>query len=314
MQDPPLANDGPSGSARSLVDSTMFSSQALGSELPRRSRRLSGPMRTVAVTLGIFLMSTAYALAAPLGSPPDEPEHWRYAWGALTGQDVATGEVTVPRSLTGYPGACFNESPEVGASCADEITPDPEQVASGTSALLYPTLYYRLVGWPLLLSPAETGLLGARVVSAAVVAIVWGVAFAPWLGRSAWLMRASLLLAVTPSALYFAGMISPQGLELASLAAVWSLTVTVFLGLRRGLYRDLPVWVQLAWPAISMVACLTRVLSWWWVLVAVAACWVALRPPLRRDRRAWLALAIVGVAIVSRAVVFLLRSLSFEVS
>ena len=62
------------------------------------------------------------------------------------------------------------------------------------------------------------------------------------------------------------------------------------------------------WPAC------TRVLSWWWVLVAIAACWVALRPPLRRDRRAWLALAIVGVAIVSRAVVFLLRSLSFGVS
>ena len=63
-----------------------------------------------------------------------------------------------------------------------------------------------------------------------------------------------------------------------------------------------------------MVACRTRVLGWWWVVVAIAAFWVALRPPLRRDRTAWLALAIVGVAIVSRAVVFLLRSLLFEVS
>jgi hypothetical protein len=289
-------------------NSIRLSPPALPTDVPGSFRRVRTRARALPpallVAVGVFLMSVAFSWGAPLGSAPDEPDHWRYAWGVVTGQDTSTLSVTVPRSLAGNNAKCFNERPEISAACAAPILKDKQKVRDVTSAYKYPTLYYRIVGWPLLFSNSTPGLLAVRILSAFVCAAFWGLAFAPWQERKSWLIRLALLSALTPSAVYFAGVISPQGLEFASFAAAWSLTLFVMSELRSRSYRELPRWAQWSWPTVLAVASLARVLSWWFAVVVIVACWFAVRPSLRKlrhDRRGLIALGVVGFFIVERS-------------
>lgn len=275
--------------------------------------RLSAPFMVLATVLGTFLLGCAYAFAVPLGSSPDEPDHWRYAYAVQTGQDLSDGEVSVPASLAGFPAACVNERPEQDASCVPEIEPGSGSIETTTHISSYPRLYYRLVGWPLGTWPQESGLLASRVLSVALSAVLWGVAMLPWTGGGAWRMRLAVVLTATPSALFFSGSINPQGLEVAVFAALWSLSVVVFARLDAGGYRSLPLWLQITWPLALAVAVHTRLLGFWWVALLLLTCWLWFATPIRRilsDGRLLAAGAVVVAAVVVRGVAMLTQSSS----
>lgn len=249
----------------------------------------------------------------PLGSVPDEPDHWRYAYAVQTGQDMSDGSMTVPLSLAGFPAACVNEHPEASAACVPEIRSGPATTEATTHISSYPRLYYRVVGQPLTHWPEESGLIASRVLSALLCALLWGVAMLPWVGREAWLMRLAVLLTATPSALFFSGSINPQGMEVAAFAALWSLSVVVFSRLRAGGYGALPRWVQVSWPLVMVVAVNTRLLSAWYIAVLLLTCWLWFRPPLAgilRDRRLLAAAAVVLASVVGRGIAMVVQSSS----
>ncbi|MFZ5872247.1 MAG: DUF2142 domain-containing protein, partial [Actinomycetota bacterium] len=249
---------------------------------------LIGASRIVGAILGFLFLASAFALAAPLGSSPDEPDHWRFAYAVQTGQDYAGGTVAVPLSLDGFPAACVNMNRDVSASCVPDIEPTQQEVEAFTSAWTYPPVYYWLTGWPLLLDTGEIGLLGVRVASAALSALLVGVALAPWLSAAAWRMRAAVALGAAPSVVYFSGSVNPQGFEVSAMAAAWSLSVAVFLRLRECRYSELPLVLQIGWPLVLVVAIHSRVLTFWFVAVALLASLIACGPSgrsLLRDSR-----------------------------
>lgn len=273
---------------------------------------INHPLTVLGTVIGTFLIACAYAFAVPLGSSPDEPDHWRYAYAVHTGQDTSDGKVTVPRSLQGFPAACVNEDPEADAACVLEIRPDSRVAETTTHISSYPRLYYRLVGWPLTRWTGELGLIAARLLSALVSSLFWGVAMLPWTGPGAWLMRLAVLLTVTPSALFFSGSINPQGMEIAVFAALWSLSAAVFARLDAG-YRSLPRWMQILWPLALVVAVNSRLLSAFYLAVALLTCWLWFRPPLARllrDRRLILVAALVVAAVAARGAAIVAQSSS----
>ncbi len=231
-------------------------------------------------------MSTGYAMTAPLGSAPDEPEHWRYAWTLASDLAPVDGFVRVPEALAGFPGSCYNEKPQETPACAPDIVESDRTVPDPIRFWGYPRPYYELVGIPIAWSPDSSGLLWARVISAALGAGAWTLAFAPWVRRTHWPMRAALAVGVTPLAIYFNGTVNPQGLEIASMAAVWSLTLAFFLSLG----RTTPRWLLVAWPVAVLVALFARPLTWLWIGTALGCCAVAtvVRPAsLFRRRGSW---------------------------
>ena len=173
--------------------------------------------------LGTWLLGSVDAFAAPVGTSPDEPDHWRYAYAVQTEQDTSDGWLEVPVSLTGFPSNCIAHHPEINAACVPRVTEDRELVSVGTPLVGAPILYYRLVGWPLTQWPDERGILISRVLAALVCATLWTIAILPWTGGRQWLVRLAVILTAAPAALYFSGTIQPSGAEIAAFAALWSL-------------------------------------------------------------------------------------------
>src|SRR5262249_36381324 len=144
-----------------------------GSALPQRGvdRRL-GNWLWVTAFVGFFLVFGAWAAAMPPHAAFDEQPHVIRAAGASAGQivpRVVNGESvqTVPR---GYDTSlCFIGKPGVSAACLGPFA-GAERVELQTSAGRYFPLYYVVVGWPLNVWPGWTGLLAARLISAALSA------------------------------------------------------------------------------------------------------------------------------------------------
>ena len=218
----------------------------------------------------------------------------RGPWPA-TWQPVS-GFVQVPESLGGFPGACYNEKPQETPACAPEIVETDRTVPDPIRFWGYPRPYYELVGIPIAADPDTSGLLWARVISAAIGAAAWAVAFAPWVRREHWPMRAALAVGATPLAVYFNGTINPQGFEIASMAAVWSLTLAFFLSVRG---KAIPRWLVAAWPAVVIIALFARPLTWLWVGIALLCCAVACAlAPARVLRRRDARIAVLAVVLV----------------
>ena len=188
----------------------------------------------LATFLGTFLLGAIYAFAAPWGTSPDEPDHWRFAYAVASGQDTSDATVDVPISLTGFPSACVNMQPNLNASCVPRITRDTELVQVATPVAGAPPIYYALVDGRVVIAPDETrhrrqprALCAAqrralddrrRAVDRQIC--VAGAARGAPHGRA--------------SGLYFSGSINPSGMEIAAFAALWSLSAFVFGRLRTG--------------------------------------------------------------------------------
>ena len=185
--------------------------------------------------LVFFLISASWVFASPYDGAPDEVRHLIRAAGVVEGQIFAKpatkpglgnvgGYQTVPKGLVqgGAPtatyGYCYHWAPARSAACAPVPGgggKTPTTVITGAGR--YNPVYYAAVGEPLVLWPNWTGILLARLVSAALCAAFLASA---WLSCLEWrrsrLLIAGLLVAATPAFFELTGAVNPNSLEIAA--------------------------------------------------------------------------------------------------
>ncbi|MCZ2822350.1 DUF2142 domain-containing protein [Modestobacter sp. VKM Ac-2977] len=207
---------------------------------PSRSRR--GLVRFFVVTwLLLSVAMASWSLATPLFASPDESAQVvkavAVARGELTGRTIETPggyfQLITGVDVPAYYGQaqpnpdCFiydlNEPPD----CAPPFVADGAGDGEVRTWIgRYPPLYYAVVGLPSLLADGEAAVLSMRVASAVLCAAFYAVGLtALRASRHAPAMVAAGWLAITPTALFFGGMVNSSALEIAAGFATWCLLV-----------------------------------------------------------------------------------------
>jgi len=215
---------------------------------PLRGRLFDGPgIRFFVVSwLLLGLLSSAWALATPLFASPDEPGQVVKAAAVARGQLTGTTIVDPPGGyfdlITGveapayYAHAfdatkCFIDDTREAADCAPDFRADDTSSARLTTWIgRYPPAYYFVVGLPSLVADGSAAVLGMRVVGAVLAAAFFALGLTSLRStpRPTPLLAAGML-AVTPTALFFAGVVNSSGLEIALGFATWALLLPVVL-------------------------------------------------------------------------------------
>ena len=234
--------------------------------------------------VAVFLPAVAWALASPLGSVPDEPAHMIRAAAVVRGEietpasDVRPdyAGVDVPDYVAKTPAlTCFAFDSAVPASCADGVDLTSEAVVpSATSAGLNSPVYYALVGLPTLVASGAPALYAMRLVNAAIFAILAGMIFGQLtlLSATRWGFLAGAL-GVTPMALFLAGSVNPNGVEVTASGAL----LVGMLALLKAPGSRVQLWGSGCVVAVSsaLVTSGRNIGLMWWALAVGAAVVVA---------------------------------------
>ena len=248
---------------------------------PRVARlRVARPRGVCLVAFVAFFAAIAvWSVATPLMASPDEPVQVAKAAavvrGEFTGHWVGgpsspTGIVTIPAAYAGLGVLvrCYQFKPNVPASCAPAYRSSGGSVEDAIYDARYPPLYYMIVGLPSLLTDSATGIYLMRLVSAALNALFLALAV---MAAVTWcrsrLLLAGVIVAATPSALFFAGVVNPTGLETSAAICLW--TSGLILGRER--LRDPPPGLVAVVAGSAGVEALTRPLSPFWVVLTLLA-------------------------------------------
>lgn len=239
--------------------------------IPRASRR---PLTVLAATFGsFFLLYALWSVATPLFAAPDEPSQMIKAVAVAHGQPIGEQRNGAASPYTyvhvaevyahaGLDVSCFAFKFTVPASCARPVAGSAHTVPIRIYTGRYPPLYYAVVGLPSLAMSSAGGVYAMRLVSAALSAFFLALAVTvvvTW-SRSR-LLLLGLAVAVTPSALFFGGVINPSGFETSTNICLWCSALV--LALERA---DEPPPMLVA--AVGLSACATvlvRGLSPLWV-------------------------------------------------
>lgn len=237
------------------------------------------PWRFFSVCLVLtFLNFSAWSIASPLFSAPDEPTQVVRAAAAVRGELVgstigsvknATTRVTVPAVFNAGPPytLCFAFHSDVPASCALPIEASGHPVRTTTYAGRYPPLYYLIVGLPSLLVKSVPGLYLMRLMSALVNALFVSLALvtvALWSRRR--LLFVAVMAAATPMVWFLGGVVNPSGLEICAAICLWVSGLVLVTE-----HADAPPPGLVAVVAFSAgVFMLVRPLSPLWVALTVA--------------------------------------------
>jgi hypothetical protein len=184
-----------------------------------------------------------WALATPIDGAPDEASHVIRAAsvsrGELLGQRRAGSPdyyryVRVPGRLV-KPGnnpfysdrrlyvPCFAFQPEVSAECFGALDSSPVLRRAATDVGLNPPALYAVVGLPSLIFHSAVAIYLMRMMSVLLCAALLASAlFSLRTTRPSWLGAAGLAVAVTPTALFLAGTVNPNGIEIAAGIGAWS--------------------------------------------------------------------------------------------
>ncbi|GAA4244105.1 hypothetical protein GCM10022255_005840 [Dactylosporangium darangshiense] len=175
-----------------------------------------------------FLIGTAWALALPVNGTYDEKQHLVRAYAVWTGQwlpherakdasGFETNAFAGPRSLLPDNADCtWIDKPEYHPASCLVTNGDHTETLVPSAAARYSPVYYALVGLPLRISPDGTGLIWARLLSAALSAALLAWAVAIGFAGSHRLAGVGVLLATTPMLADLAGSINPNGLEISA--------------------------------------------------------------------------------------------------
>ena len=208
----------------------------------RRARKSAGWVRRIAtdpwrfffVCLVLtFFNFSAWSIASPLFSGPDEPTQVVRAAAVVRGELVgstigsvknATTRVTVPAVFNAGPPftSCFAFHSDIPASCAHPIEASGDPVHTTTYAGRYPPLYYFIVGFPSMFVKSVMGLYVMRLMSALVNAVFVSLALvtvALWSRRR--LLFVGVMTGVTPMVWFLGGVVNPSGLEICVAICLW---------------------------------------------------------------------------------------------
>ena len=252
------------------------------------------------VFLVFFLICAAWVFASPYDGAPDEVRHLIRAAGVVEGQIFAKPATepglgnagayqTVPRGLvrgrapTSRYNYCYHWLPARSAACAPVPGGGgkaPTTVITGAGR--YNPVYYAAVGEPLVLWPSWTGILLARLISAALCAAFLASA---WLSCLEWrrsrLLIAGLLVAATPAFFELAGGVNPNSLEIAAGISLAAAAIPLLLD---GGVTDAQGWARRA--AVAAIA-IGQFRSMGPELIAGLLVVLLLPPPWARLRQLW---------------------------
>jgi hypothetical protein len=259
--------------------------------------------------VGFFLLFAAWALATPYDGTPDEMRHIERAYGVGSGdvapEPVARGKVAgavqqVPGSLVRT--NCFAFHPDVPASCGRPLGGDETKVPVVTAAGRYNPVYYLVVGWPLVVAPDMTGVLAARLLSAALVAGLFGAAVAVAGGLRRRGVVAGLVVALTPMTAHMSGAVNPNAIEIAAGAALVVALIAVLFEPDGSGGRRAPWWLA----GISAAVLITvRPAGPAWFAVIAAVLLIPLTRArylaLLRSRRVWILSSLLVVIAAAAA-------------
>jgi len=263
---------------------------------------------------------TAWAVADPMLSGPDEPAHVIRAEAIVRGQLVGAavnplhdpgykpGAAADPNTWVLVPGVlhdanslrywCYIFFPDTTASCTPPMHGPAHDVRVETYVGHYPPLYYAVVGLPSLADPGPPGIIGMRLVSALLNSALLAVALAIALRRCR-LAALGVLVAATPTVVYYGASVNPNGLEMSAAICFFTALLTLVLPSARP-----PTSAHLlAATASGCLLALARGLSPVWVAMAVAAALLVGEPErlrsLARRRAARAAAAVLALALAA---------------
>lgn len=250
------------------------------STLPGRLPRLTPAWASLTPSVAIFLilgtLTTLWALASPLMTVPDEPSHAIKAAAVARGQFQAQSSgqqgspviVQVPAYFADLgTQTCTAFKVEVTADCAPDIDGNNRQLtAAPTTAGNYNPFYYLIVGLPSRLLAGAPAIYAMRIVSGLMSATFVTMAFlaARRMRYNQWPLVACAVT-LTPMALYLAGSINPNSLEVVATAAFFLNLCLVFENFKSLEKVRAPL---LAVGVSGFVLANTRALSLIWLGVA----------------------------------------------
>ncbi|TQL48646.1 putative membrane protein DUF2142 [Homoserinimonas aerilata] len=253
----------------------------------------------------LFVLSTLWALATPIGAAPDEPAHLVKAASVVRGEFIgAPGDfghvVHVPQYIAWtHAQTCYAFNDQVSAGCSTAAPGDPGAIVlSTTTAGLYNPVYYLVTGWPSLLFDSEVGVYAMRIMSALFTTVFLALSFmmvATW--RRPAIPTLALAVIATPMLLFLAGTINPNGVETTGILAVFVAMLSIV--------REPSAALLAGRSAVLVVAALAAVnsrgLSPVWLAVAIIVPLFLLPWPRLRELLATRAViaAIAGVAVVT---------------
>lgn len=254
------------------------------------------PGRLAKLWLGSFvllaLLGSLWALAAPIGSGPDEGEHAIKAAAAARGELIGTAAAkhepafesfTVPSmygAVNDLPD-CYRLAPARPARCAPALPVSSPPSSTLSYVGRYPPAYYLLVGWPSRVADGSTAVYLMRLVSLLASAALLALALALALIYAAdSLLVGGLFLAMTPAFTYLSSVVEPNGLEASAALSLWVALALLFVNEAEKPPR--PVLHLAGLSAIVLV--LERALSFEW-LVAILIAMLALALPADKLRR-----------------------------
>ena len=245
--------------------------------------------------LGFFLVTAGWALANPLLSGPDEPTQIIHAEAVARGQIVGTPvrqghDPGLPQQTSGDPNVyvhvpgvlqrvnefaywCFIFHVDQTPGCAPRLVGPAGDVTMETYVGRYPPLYYLAVSTPSLLDSGRPGILGMRTLSALWNSLLLAAAFAIALRRSR-VAALGVLVAATPTVMYYAGSINPNGLEMSAAICTWCALCELALPGD----RPPPTWLITVAALAASVLALSRGLSPVWLAFIVAVVALACDP------------------------------------
>lgn len=284
------------------------------------------------ISFAIFgALACLWSLTTPLGAGPDEPAHIIKAVAVAHGNFDASVVVehpgprySVPRTTLDVPRAigalttardCYILRPDVPASCAPSIGADTTLAPATTEAGAYPPLYYLLVGWPSRLLDPQPAVYAMRMIGALLAAalLASGLVSAARTGRRR-LVVTGAALALTPMALYLAGVVNPNGLEIAGAFCLWLAALDLLA--RADAAERAPARLVVRVVVAAVVVASMRPLSpaFLGLIVVTIGLAAATRGNLRvlwGDERVRAGLAVLGAAVVA-SVVYVVANRSYD--
>jgi hypothetical protein len=273
--------------------------------------------RLTRVTLLLWAWSaalfTVWSLATPLWTPPDSPAHQLRAYATGNGQVflpdppaaagtpyASAGVVEVPNGIHAsvVSASCYVFQPEASAGCIQPVGTDETLVDYIDGVGEYLPLYYAVTGWPSAFMPLDLAIPANRVPAILIASLfmAWALA-AAWSMPRAPLAMAGVLVAASPTVMYFGGVVNPNSLEITA-AMGTAASLIAFLADPRSEVAS--VLFRRAMIAAAVMA-LTRMLSPLWLacfaLVLLVALGRRLGPAFRRPRLAWLALPVLACGV-----------------
>ncbi|WP_282360468.1 MULTISPECIES: DUF2142 domain-containing protein [unclassified Arthrobacter] len=255
-------------------------------------------------------LSTLWSLASPLMSIPDEPAHTIKAAAVARGQlqTQESGKQGDP-AIVKVPGyvaelgnqLCYAFKVQVSAACSPDINgQNTALVPATTTAGNYNPLYYLIVGLPSRLLSGETAVYVMRIASGLLSAVFMTMAImaARQMRHGQWPLVAAVV-GLTPMALYLAGSINPNSLEVVTTAAFF---VNLCLALENSKSLAATRAPLIAVGVSGAVLANTRALSLLWLAIAFAVALIAYGwRPLAEILRSKFGVAMAGIAVLGCA-------------